>query len=224
MSKIVQIAELSVYGEDDEVLLEDLSFTLEQGDVAQLADLTEIQYDTLFNVFTGDISPSSGQIVLANRNIVRLSQKKRKKMLKKEVSFLPRQFALPKNKTVIQSLKFKLALTGIKRDLDERLEETLRLTELSGKKGAPARAGEGVEKVKTSLAISIVNDPDLLVCHEPFPTLNSQEKEKILEVLSTINEEKGLTVLLLTDNLNGNYDAVRKIESNLDSRIVGKMQ
>lgn len=221
MSKIVQIAELSVYDGDEEILLENLSFTLDRGDIAQLANMTEVQYDTLFNVLSGYIRPNSGQIVLADRNVVRLSQKKRKRMLKEEVSFLPRNFPLPKKKTVVQSLKFKLVITGKKRDIEESLDETLRLTELTGRRESPARNGGEVEKLKTSIAISIVNQPDLLVCHEPFLTLNSQEKGEILQVLSRINEEKGLSILLLTDNLDRSFDQIRTIESNLDGRIVG---
>ncbi|MFW6104249.1 MAG: ATP-binding cassette domain-containing protein [Candidatus Bipolaricaulota bacterium] len=221
MSKIVQIAELSVYDGDEEVLLENLSFTLDKGDIAQLADMTTMQYDTLFDVLTGDISPSSGQIVLADRNIVRLSPKKRKRMLREEVSFLPREFPLPENKTVLQALRFKLTVTKMPRDLEERLEETLRLTELEGERESLCRQREETKKAKISLAISIVNDPDLLVCHEPFLALNSQEKEEILKVLYQVNEEKGLSILLLTDDLSGNFDGVRKIESNLDSRVVG---
>jgi len=221
MSKIVQIAELSVYNGDEEILLENLSFTLDKGDIAQLADMTSIQYDTLFDVLTGDISPNSGQIVLADRNIVRLSPKKRKKMLREEVSFLPREFPLPENKTVVQALKFKLVVTEMPRDLEERLEETLRLTGLEGERESLCRQGEEIKKAKTRLALSLVNGPDLLVCHEPFLTLNSQEEEEIFDVLRRINEEKGLSILLLTDDLTGNFDEVRKIESNLDSRVVG---
>lgn len=55
MSKIVQIAELSVYGEEDQVVLENLSFNLERGEIAQLAGLSGQQYDTLFHVLTGEI-------------------------------------------------------------------------------------------------------------------------------------------------------------------------
>ncbi|MFB6215100.1 MAG: ATP-binding cassette domain-containing protein, partial [Candidatus Bipolaricaulia bacterium] len=133
MGKIVQIAELSVYGEEDEVLLEDLSFTVERGEIAQLSNLSDLQYETLFNVLVGDLSPDSGQVVLGDRNIVRLNRKNKKKMLRDEVSFLPRNFVLPENKTIVESLKFKLKITDARSDIRERLNEVLELTGLKSK-------------------------------------------------------------------------------------------
>ncbi|MFW6070756.1 MAG: ATP-binding cassette domain-containing protein [Candidatus Bipolaricaulota bacterium] len=125
MSKVVQVAELSIYDEEDEVIFENLSFNLGQGEVAQLTGLTEGQYQVLFHVLTGEITPDSGQIVLADRNVVRLSGKKRRRMFRNEVSFLLRDFTLPEGKTVLESLKFKLKLTGPRREEEEKLREVL---------------------------------------------------------------------------------------------------
>jgi len=221
MSKIVQIAELSVYGEDDEVLLEDLSFTVDRGEVAQITGLSETQYETLFDVLTGDISPDAGQVVLADRNIVRLSRKKRKKMLREEVSFLPRNFVLPAKKTVLEALKFKLDLTGKPPEIQERLEETLRLTGLAEKRDLVPVDEPETLRVQTGLAISIVNNPNLLVCHKPFTGLNSNEAESIFEILKDINEQKDLSILLLAEEVAGDQAGVEVIESNLDSRVIG---
>lgn len=220
MAKIAQIAELSVYGEEDEVLLENLSFTVERGEIAQLPNLSEIQYETLFDVLAGDLSPDSGQVVLGDRNIVRLSQKARKKMLRDEVSFLPRNFVLPENKTVSESLEFKLKITGAEPDIPERLNEVLELTDLKTNAEKPPRETSEVDRVKTALALSIATRPDLLVCHKPFPGLNSKEIEEVINVLTRIKEQQNLSVLLLTDGIKNNYDGVKVIESNLDSRVV----
>ena len=220
MSKIVQIAELSVYGEEDEVLLENLSFNLERGDIAQLTGLSEAQYETLFSVLTGEITPNSGQVVLGDRNIVRLSQKKRKNMLGNEVSFLPREFVLPEDKTVLQSLKFKLKLTKAPLELEELLAEILDLTELESVRNVYPAEMDELERVKTAIAISIVTEPDLLICHEPFLSLNSNQLDNALRIISAINESKDTSVLLLTDGLNGDSAGVKVIESNLDSRVV----
>jgi D-methionine transport system ATP-binding protein len=218
--RIVQIAELSVYGEEDEVLLEDLSLTVEKGEIAQLPGFSNLQYVTLFDVLTGDLSPDSGQVVLCDRNIVRLSRKNRKKMLRDEVSFLPGNFIPPREKTILQSLKFKLAITGMTGDIQERTAEVLELTGLTDSSGLlPEETGE-VDRIKTGLAISIVNRPELLVCHKPFSGLNSKGIEEVVEVLKAINEKLGLTVLLLTDDVSQDLDGLSLIESNLDTRVV----
>jgi D-methionine transport system ATP-binding protein len=220
MGKIVQIAELSVYGDEDEVLLEDLSFTVDRGDIARLAGFSSVQYETLFDVLTGDLSPDSGQVVLCDRNIVRLSRKNRKKMLRDEVSFLPGNFIPPREKTVLQSLKFKLALTGSNGDIQERTAEVLELTGLTETSDdLPVEVGE-IEQVKTGLAISIVTKPELLVCHRPFAGLNSKGIEEVVDVLKAINEKMGVTILLLSDGISENLDGVSVIESDLDTRVV----
>ena len=202
--RIVQIAELSVYGEEDEVLLEDLSFTVEKGEIAHLHGFSNLQYVSLFDVLKWDI----------------LSRKNRKKMLRDEVSFLPGNFIPPREKTILQSLKFKLAITGMTGDIQERTAEVLELTGLTDSSGLlPEETGE-VDRIKTGLAISIVNRPELLVCHKPFSGLNSKGIEEVVEVLKAINEKLGLTVLLLTDDISQNLDGLSLIESNLDTRVV----
>ncbi|MFB6290169.1 MAG: ATP-binding cassette domain-containing protein [Candidatus Bipolaricaulia bacterium] len=220
MGKIVQIAELSVYGDDDEVLLENLSFNLERGEIARLQGFSDLQYETLFHVLTGDISPDSGQVVLVDRNIVRLSRKNKKKMFQNEVSFLPHDFILPKKKTISQSLKFKLKITGKNLDTKERLNEVLELTGLNSKStGLPEEMDE-IERAKAGIAISIVTKPDLLVCHKPFPGLNSKGIKQVMTNLTRINEQEGSTVLLLTDEIGDGFEGVNEIETNLDSRVI----
>ncbi|MBS3764954.1 ATP-binding cassette domain-containing protein [Candidatus Bipolaricaulota bacterium] len=223
MSKIVQVAELSIYDEEDEAILENLSFNLERGKMARLSGLTERQYDVLFHVLTGEISPDSGQVVLSNRNVVRLSRNKRKKMLRDEVSFLPKDFTLPGEKTALQSLQFKQEITGPVRDPDEQLEETLQLLELTGE-GKRAKKFDSLMRVKTALALAIINQPEVLICYRSFSALNSSEVSSVIEVLSKLNEQKNLTILLLTDDLSDSYKSINVIESNLDSRVVGTEQ
>lgn len=220
MAKIVQIAELSVYGDEEEVLLEDLSFTLERGDLAYLPNLSDLQYETLFDVLVGDLEPDSGQVVLGDRNIVRLSRKNRKKMLRDEVSFLPRNFVLPEKKTIAESLEFKFKITDAQPDIPERLNEVLEITGLKAKAGQLPRETSQVDQVKTALAISIVTRPELLVCHKPFPGLNSKGIEEAINSLTRISERQNLSVLLLTGGIDDNINGVNVIESNLDSRVV----
>ncbi|MBS3787130.1 ATP-binding cassette domain-containing protein [Candidatus Bipolaricaulota bacterium] len=220
MAKIVQIAELSVYGDDDEILLEDLSFTLDRGEVAFIRNLSDIQYETLFDVLVGNLSPDSGQVVLDDRNIVRLSRKNRKQMLGSEVSFLPRNFVLPEEKTISESLEFKLKITDSRHNIQERLNEVLELTGLKAKARQLPREMSDGERVKAALAISIVTRPELLICHKPFPGLNSKGIKEVINLLTRISEKQNMSVLLLTDRIDDNINGVNVIESNLDSRVV----
>jgi len=220
MSKIVQIAELSIYGEEDQVILENLSFNLERGEIAQLAGLSDQQYDALFHVLTGEISPDSGQVVLADRNVVRLSGKNRNKMLQQEVSFLPRAFTLPKGKTVREALKFKLETLGGVPEIEERLDDVIQLTELAGVEERPTGDRDSLTRIKTGVALSVVSEPDLLICHETLSSLNSKEEEGFVELLAKINEQKGLSILLLADEMKSGYGKIRVIEHKLDSRVI----
>ena len=220
MSKIVQIAELSVYGEEDQVILENLSFNLERGEIAHLAGLSEQQYDALFHVLTGEISPDSGQVVLADRNVVRLSGKNRNKMLREEVSFLPRNFTLPEGKTIREALRFKLETLGRYPEIEERLNDVIQLTKLfDAEKTFPSNQDE-LTRAKAGLGLSIVNEPDLLICHEMLSSLNSKEEGDLVKLLAEINDQKGLSVLLLADEMKSGYENIRKIQHELDSRVI----
>lgn len=220
MGKIVQIAELSVYGDDDEILLEDLSFTLDREEVAQLPGFSNLQYEILFDVLTGNLSPDSGQVVLGDRNIVRLSPKNRKMMLREEVGFLPGHFVLPEKKTIIQSLEFKLKIADKNEDTQERISEVLELTNLRSVADISPREADEVDQVKAALAISIVTRPDILVCHKPFSSLDSKGIEEVINILIGIRDQKGLSVLLLSDKVPRDIKEVEVIESNLTGKVV----
>ncbi len=221
MSKIVQIAEISVYGEEDQVILGKLSFNLERGEIAQLTGLSKQQHDAFFHVLTGEISPDSGQVVLADRNVVRLSGKNREKMLREEVSFLPKDFTLPEEKTIRETLKFKMeALGQLTEETGERLDEVIQLAELAGKDDSLPGNKDSLTRVKTGLALSIVNEPDLLVCHDVFSPLNSKEEGELVELLTGINDQEGLSVLLLSNEMNSGYEKIRVITHEPDSRVI----
>src|SRR6056297_2643053 len=126
MTNIVQVAELSITNSEDELLLENINFNVVKGEICQLAGLSDFQYDVLFNLLYGKLKPDSGQIVLTGRNIVRIKNKKRDELLKEKISFIPKDFTLPRKKTIKDTLEFKLTILGQKYERDQRIEEVMR--------------------------------------------------------------------------------------------------
>ena len=212
MSKMVQVAELSICNSEDELIFENLSFNVEGGEITQLRGLTEIQYDVLFRILIGGLDPDSGQIVVAGRNIVRLDEKKRKEMLRKEVSFVPHDFILPKEKTVRETLFFKLGVTGDTFEVDERIEETLRYYQLGSAQGSIPEGMTAGEKTRAVFALATINSPRLLICRNPFAGLGRGEEEEMLELLSNVVETSGMTVFLLSSTLQSDLEQVKTIE------------
>ncbi len=212
MSKMVQVAELSICNSEDELIFENLSFNVEGGEIAQLKGLTEIQYDVLFRVLIGELDPDSGQIVVSGRNIVRLNEKKRKEMLKKEVSFVPYDFILPKEKTVREALEFKMGIIGDTIEADEMIEETLRYFQLGGVQGSLPGEMSPEEKARSVLALATVNSPRLLICRNPFSELGRGDEEEILKLLANVVDTSGLTAFLLSSTLKPDLERIQTIE------------
>jgi len=213
MSKMVQVAELSICNSEDELILENISFNVDSGSISQLSGLSSFQYRVLFNILCGELEPDSGQIVLSGRNVVRLNDKKRKEMLKKEVSFLPENLVLPEFKTAKEALEFKLGVIGDNYELEQKISDTLHSLEFEN--GGDILPGEmdELELVKERVALALINEPNLMICHDPFIHLSPGEEGEMLNLLTGLAENKGLTVLILTENLKNDVGAVEVINS-----------
>lgn len=212
MSKMVQVAELSICNSEDELIFENINFSVKRGQISQLTGLSDFQYEVLFGILIGEIKPDSGQIVISGRNVVRLNEKKRKEMLQEEVSFIPSNFQLPTGKTLRRSLEFKLGVLGKDFEVEEKIDETLRIFELGGFAGStPTEMGE-FEKTMGSLALATVNGPRLLVCHNPFTHLQESEMKEAVRLLSKSVDSSNITVFLLTNELKSEVDGVTRVK------------
>ena len=152
-------------------------------------------------------APTGGDIIFDG---VRLSTLKLPELLKarQQMSMIFQQFNLLMQRSVIDNVCFPLEIAGVsKKDARERASELLELVGLSDKaKSYPARLSGG-QKQRVAIARALATNPKVLLCDEATSALDPSTTNDILKLLQDINAKLGLTILLITHEM----DVIEKI-------------
>lgn len=196
MSVMIQVSELHFSTDDGIKVLEDVHLHVDRGEMIFLVGPAAAGKSVLLGLLATRIPPQRGQILVHGRNIARLSRKKVFD-LRRRIGYLPQGF-VPLPKTVLENVTFKLRALG---DFREQAEEkglaALERVGLTGRLNTPAVELELLERVRLGLALSICEEPLLLLCDEPFAELEPEEREEACSLLRRIHSN-GLTLLVTT--------------------------
>ncbi|MGR3742479.1 ATP-binding cassette domain-containing protein [Companilactobacillus sp. DQM5] len=173
----------------DKALFKNANFTINEGDFIGVVGKNGSGKTTLIKILMGLEKPSSGS--------VKFSKNKLKFGYVPQFRNIDGDYPLSIKSFVELNLKKSGFL--FKNDKDKkRLEDALKKTGLLKLKDLPLGLASGGEKQKAYLAQAIVNDPDVLILDESTASLDGVAKEKLMEVVESLNKEKKLTVIFIT--------------------------
>lgn len=145
--------------------------------------------------------PTSGKVWIGDDELTALSPKALQEKRKK-IGMIFQGFNLLKTATVYDNIAIPLKLTGIpKRDIHERVEKYIDIVGLQDRKNAYPAQLSGGQKQRVAIARALALEPDLLLSDEATSALDPETTESILNLLLKINEELGITILLITHEM-----------------------
>ena len=174
-----------------------LNFTIEKNTTIGLLGPNGCGKTTSIGMMLGLIKPSSGQVIIDNKDINKID---RYKTLSK-INFASPYVELPKKLTVAQNLEVYARLYGVKnfKDRIAEISEELDLNIFLNKKTGELSSGQ---KNRASLAKSLINKPKLLFLDEPTASLDPDVGEFIRGYIEEYKKKNELTVLLASHNMN----------------------
>ena len=181
--------------------LQDVSLRVEKGDIYGIVGFSGAGKSTLLRLVNGLEKPDSGSITVAGQDLSGLN-KKALLRLRRKIGMVFQQFNLLEGKTVKYNVSIPLKLAGKSRqDIDERVREVLRFVELEDKEKAYVSQLSGGQKQRVGIARALATAPDILLCDEATSALDPQTTESILRLLQRVNREMGVTILLITHQM-----------------------
>lgn len=180
---------------DDRVILEDVSFSIKEGDYVTLVGRSGCGKTTLLNIATGMMCPSSGQVLWNGTDVYTLSESKRTQLRGKEIGFMTCQNALLENLTVYENIKYALLLNHLPVLKDKIKDVLLDLHIYTVRHSYPAELSSG-EYRRALFARTLCMNPILFVLDEPTSNLDEDSKELIIQAIDQIGKDK--TVLVAT--------------------------
>ena len=172
-----------------------INFKIDENEIVGLLGPNGCGKTTTIGMILGLLKPTSGQVLINGKNI-----ENNKISILHKMNFISPYIELPKKLTVKQNLIVYGKLYNIK-NLNERinfLSEKLRLGDLLDKITGELSSGQ---KNRVSLAKALINDPTVLLLDEPTAALDPETADFIRTFLEKLREEKKISVLLASHNM-----------------------
>ena len=204
----------------DVEVLKGIDLDVGKGDIYGVIGFSGAGKSTLLRCLNRLESPDSGKVSV---NGVEISSLDKRRLLeeRRKIGIIFQQFNLFDSGTVFDNVAFPLEIAGIqRRRIEERVEEILELVELADKARCHPAQLSGGQKQRVGIARALANEPELLLSDEATSALDPQTTYSILQLLKRINKRLGLTVILVTHELDVVRCACRHLAVIEDGRIV----
>ena len=181
--------------------LKDISLEIKEGEIFGIIGMSGAGKSTLVRTLNRLEEVSSGVVNFYGRNLAFLKPSELRKV-RHSISMIFQGFNLVNQRTVIQNVEQSLKIIGMPRA--QRREKALQMLEVVGlldkKNQFPARRSGG-QKQRVASARALAVDPKVLLCDEATSALDPKITGEILDLLKKINEERGLTIVIITHEM-----------------------
>lgn len=193
---MIQFIEVSKYY-DNEVVLKDISFLIEKGELAYITGPSGAGKTTLLKLIYRAERPDGGRIVVAGWDVGELMQKTIP-FLRRNVGIVFQDFKLLFNKTVFENIALSLRIHSLHtREIKEEVNEVLKDVGLKHKANDYPQHLSGGEQQRVVIARAMVSKPTVLLADEPTGNLDPETSTMIMKLFREINA-RGTTVLVAT--------------------------
>lgn len=185
----------------------DVNFSVEEGEIFGIVGYSGAGKSTLVRLLNGLETPTSGQVLIDQQDVAQLKGRKLRGF-RKEIGMIFQHFNLLWSRTVIDNITLPLELSGLsKRERENKALDLIKLVGLEGREDAYPSQLSGGQKQRVGIARALANDPKILLCDEGTSALDPQTTDEVLELLASINQKLGLTIVLITHEMH----VIRKI-------------
>ncbi|WP_427339387.1 methionine ABC transporter ATP-binding protein [Caloranaerobacter sp. DY30410] len=181
--------------------LKNINLEIKKGEIFGIIGLSGAGKSTLIRCINLLEKPTSGNIFI-NKKDITLLNKHELREIRKSIGMIFQHFNLLNSRTVFENVAFPLEISGYsKKQIKERVENLLSLVELSDKKNAYPSQLSGGQKQRVAIARALANQPDILLCDEATSALDPKTTKSILKLLKEIQSKFGLTIVLITHQM-----------------------
>jgi D-methionine transport system ATP-binding protein len=157
----------------------------------------------------GDLKVNGQQFVKDGRQVI---SKKQLQLARRKIGMIFQDFNLLDETTVLENIIFALRHSQLSdEELEARAQKLLDLVDLADRGQAYPSQLSGGQKQRVAIARALANQPDILISDEATSALDPQNTEQILSLLARLNRKLGLTILLITHEM----DAVKKVANKI---------
>ncbi len=181
--------------------LDNVSYSVPRGAITGIIGRSGAGKSTLVRLVNGLERPSEGRVIVDGTDVAALSEVELRSV-RRSVGMIFQHFNLLSSRTVYDNVAMPLEIAGMeKQDIKRRIEPLIDLVGLTERaRHYPAQLSGG-QKQRVGIARALASEPKLLLSDEATSALDPETTQQILALLKTINRDLGLTVLLITHEM-----------------------
>ncbi len=192
-------------------VLDDVSLRVGKGAIHGIIGRSGAGKSTLVRCLNGLVQPTSGQVFVAGREVSKL-EGRNLRQARRDISTIFQHFSLLSSRSAAANIALPMELAGVPREtIRKRVTELLDLVGLNGKADAYPSELSGGQKQRVGIARALALEPSVLLSDEATSALDPETTEQILALLKDINRRLGLTIVLITHEM----DVVRQIADHV---------
>ncbi|EDP67996.1 glycine betaine ABC transporter ATP-binding protein [Carnobacterium sp. AT7] len=199
----------------------DVSFTVEEGEIFVIMGLSGSGKSTLVRMFNRLIDPTKGNIFIDGENLSTMDKKALRQVRREKLSMVFQNFGLFPHRTILENTEYGLEIQGM--DKAERQKKAQKALDNAGlgdyKDQYPNQLSGGMQQ-RVGLARALANDPEILLMDEAFsaldPLIRREMQDELIELQSNVKK----TIIFITHDLNEALRIGDKIALMKDGSIV----
>ncbi len=182
-------------------VLKGIDLNIEKGEIYGIVGFSGAGKSTLVRCINRLEEPDSGKVWIGDTEITALG-KRQLTARRRKIGMIFQQFNLFDSMTVFKNVAYPLTLEGVsKKEIEKRVDKLLELVGLADKKNAYPGSLSGGQKQRVGIARALANEPDVLLSDEATSALDPVSTLAILDLLEQINDELGVTIIMITHEL-----------------------
>jgi len=179
--------------------LDNLDFTVERGEFVALMGPSGAGKSTCLNILGCLDRPTRGQYFFQGVDVAGLAREQRALLRRHFIGFIFQGFNLLNRTTALENVELPLIYRRVPRkERHARAKATLALVGLSGREEHTPGELSGGQQQRVAIARAIVTDPKLVLADEPTGNLDTATGEEIMRLLTRLNTEQQLTIVMVT--------------------------
>ena len=187
--------------------VDDVTLTVEPGEILGVIGYSGAGKSTLVRLINGLDMPTSGELLLDDTNVVGMPERKLRE-IRRNVGMIFQQFNLFSSRTAAGNIEYPLKLAGVgKEERKRRVAELLDFVGLGDRGENYPEQLSGGQKQRVGIARALATNPSLLLADEATSALDPETTHEVLGVLRRVNEELGITIVVITHEM----DVIRAI-------------
>ena len=222
MIELKDVSKIYRMGNVEVGALRDVSVTIQPGEMVSIIGASGSGKSTMMNILGCLDVPTSGEYYLEGENVGALGDNRLAEIRNRKIGFVFQTYNLLPRLTALANVELPL-LYGNGRDRRRRSQQALERVGLGDRTRHRPTELSGGQQQRVGIARALVKNPSILLADEPTGNLDSQSSEEVVAILQQLNQQEGLTVIVVTHE-SDIAASTQRIISMRDGRVISDQE